>query len=485
MEQFGHYQLETLIGHDGTAEIYRALDTRRGRAVTLERLPPRATSDPGHPQRFHRVSEIAARLSCPHVLPIHDYGEIEGTPYIDMRLPEGIDLGTLIATSGPLPPTRAVEIIAQVAEALDATHRQGLVHGALTPATVLITDDNGRDFAYLLLSFGTTPPTSGTADLPPGPMAPAATSTGHAPVDPRADIHALGCLLFVTVTGCRPFADHPQQSPLRLSTIRPDLPPGLDQVISQAMAHKPAGTYGSAGAVANAARHALTGAPPRSATPQHPSPPPSIPHWSPPAPGVSDAERRRGLAVLGVVGGAAALVTLAVVLALAVARGHATPVPAAVSATAPTSTATPAPLVPDTLTGAFPDIAALGRCESYQPQNGYYVVNDGTAAAAVLRCPVPGPAGNVYFAQWPTAIQAQQYYDEMRGGQTSVDGKDTWSIGFATQGSMYTGTDSDGSYSLFTYNGSRYTFEVDAHDVASDNSIFRQLNLRAVGDMPS
>ena len=116
-EQFGPYRLEELIGVGGMGEVFRAFDTVRQRTVALKRLPSRLGADPSFQARFRRESELAARLSEPHIIPIHDYGEIDGQLYIDMPLVSGVDLSELLERDGALPPARAVDIVSQVAPA--------------------------------------------------------------------------------------------------------------------------------------------------------------------------------------------------------------------------------------------------------------------------------------------------------------------------------------------------------------------------------
>ena len=106
-------------------EVHRATDLRKERTVALKRLSVAHSGDEGFATRFRREAEMTARLHEPHVIPIHDYGEIDGQLYLDMRLVEGIDLSGAIAASGPLDPQRAVAVVEQVAAALDAAHRAG------------------------------------------------------------------------------------------------------------------------------------------------------------------------------------------------------------------------------------------------------------------------------------------------------------------------------------------------------------------------
>ena len=122
MQRFGQYQIQSLIGSGGMGEVYLAHDTRRDREVALKLLPKALSNDPEYQRRFQRESYAAARLREPHVIPIHDYGETDGRLFIDMRLVDGPSLGALIERGGPLSPERAVGLVSQIAEALDAAH---------------------------------------------------------------------------------------------------------------------------------------------------------------------------------------------------------------------------------------------------------------------------------------------------------------------------------------------------------------------------
>ncbi len=229
-ESFGRYQLLDLLGRGGVGEVFRAQDSATDRIVAIKVLPPHLTQDPDYLQRFGREMHAAAGLNDPHMVPIHNYGEIDGRLYVDMRLIEGHDLGALIAAGGRLHPLRAVAIIEQVASALDSAHRVGLAHRDVKPSNILVTGlVTGGDFAYLT-DFG---------------IAPTVT-------DPRADIYSLTCVLYESLTGQRP---NPGDAP---STICPDLPRTLDAVIARGMAENPEQRYQTATELASAARAALT-----------------------------------------------------------------------------------------------------------------------------------------------------------------------------------------------------------------------------------
>ena len=117
--RFGPYQLQSVIGVGGMGEVYRAYDTARERMVAIKLLRPEMAADHSFQQRFRRESKVAARLQEPHVIPVHDFGEIDGVLYIDMRLVEGDSLASLLRHVGALAPGRAVSIVRQVAAALD------------------------------------------------------------------------------------------------------------------------------------------------------------------------------------------------------------------------------------------------------------------------------------------------------------------------------------------------------------------------------
>jgi serine/threonine-protein kinase len=279
VEHFGPYRLDELIGRGGMGEVYRAYDTRKERVVALKRLPPGLAGDGDFQARFRREARIAAQLREPHIIPIHDYGEIDGQLFIDMRLVEGVDLASVLEQFGPLHPVRAVEIVTQIASALDAAHTEGLQHRDIKPSNVLLAGGGpDRDYVYLidfgivhaanatsLTAVGTT---IGTLDY----MAPERFLTGHG--DHRVDIYALGGVLHTMLTGSIPFPgeDGPAQMyahvhtpPPSPSEQRPELPVGLDAVVATALAKTPEDRYPSAGALADAARTALT-TPTRNAT---------------------------------------------------------------------------------------------------------------------------------------------------------------------------------------------------------------------------
>ena len=214
-EMFGPYRLEQRIGRGGMGEVFRAFDTVAGRTVALKRLHAGSRDDaelPGAVPPRVRARRAAAR---PHVIPIHDFGEIDGRLFIDMRLVDGRrPRRRCSSTTGASQPGRAVEIVRQIADALDAAHDDGLVHRDVKPSNVLLTEHRGRDFVYLV-DFGIVRAMrrrrAQLADRRPasaiGTLAYMAPElfVGRASWTARVDVYALGCLLFEAVAGRPPF----------------------------------------------------------------------------------------------------------------------------------------------------------------------------------------------------------------------------------------------------------------------------------------
>ncbi|MFD6463851.1 serine/threonine-protein kinase, partial [Streptomyces roseolus] len=191
-----------MLGKGGMGEVYEAYDTVKQRVVAVKLLPEELAKDPVYQVRFRRESQAAARLAEPHIIPIHDWGVIEGVLFIDMRLVPGTDLRTLLRGQGPLEPGRAIGIIEQIAAALDAAHADGLVHRDVKPANILVTE---ADFAYLA-DFGIAHTEGDAAVTQVGMavgsyvyMAPERFDVGQ--ITGRADIYSLACVLHESLTG--------------------------------------------------------------------------------------------------------------------------------------------------------------------------------------------------------------------------------------------------------------------------------------------
>lgn len=266
---FGRYRLIELMGRGGMGEVWRAYDTDTDRVVAIKVLSGHLSEDEEFKRRFRREAHAATRLNSPHVIPIHNYGEIDGRLYLDMRLIEGRPLATVLV-DGPLDPARAVSIVNQVAKALHAGHKIGLLHRDVKPSNVLLDED---DFAYLI-DFGIARTVDETRMTKTGSaigtlqyIAPERLALG-ADEDARADIYSLACVFYECLTGCKPFpgdtppqliAGHLTAPPPRPSVSKPTVPPSVDEVVARGMAKDPGQRYATTIELANAASAAVVG----------------------------------------------------------------------------------------------------------------------------------------------------------------------------------------------------------------------------------
>lgn len=281
-EAFGPYRLLTRLGAGPMGESWRALDTHKDREIAITMLAAWLGDVDGYPQRFRQEAALAAGLYAPNIVPIYDYGEIDGRMFLESPLVAGSDLDIVVARSGALDPARAVGVIEQLAEALDVAHDASLVHGDVTPSTVLLgSRRNGDDLACLLDLGIARPPTPDQRSTRSGNVWSALACTAperfDGVSDPLGDVYSLACLLFHALTGQAPYVPpdagtgpHPgdavafhraarRQPPPRPSARRGVSLGALDDVVARGMAEDPRVRYRSAGALARAARAALTG----------------------------------------------------------------------------------------------------------------------------------------------------------------------------------------------------------------------------------
>lgn len=261
------FRIVSELGHGGMGTVYLAEQSSPRRKVVVKLLRPELSRDDTFRRRFIHESEAAASTEHPNIVPIYSAGEADGLLYIAMRYVEGDDLRDLIARDGPLPADRAIEIVSQIASALDAAHTRGLVHRDVKPGNILL-DVGGN--AYLS-DFGLIKRSEVDTGL---------TQTGQfmgsieycAPeqirgeeVDGRADVYSLACVLYEAIAGRPPFKRetevatlyaHLEQDPPRLEPDGSGALSELDRVVTKAMAKRPSERYASAGELARAARHA-------------------------------------------------------------------------------------------------------------------------------------------------------------------------------------------------------------------------------------
>jgi serine/threonine-protein kinase len=256
---FGAYRIEGLLGRGGMSEVYRASNPRLGNTIAVKLLTRELANDEIFRERFVRESRLAASLNHPNVIPIFDAGESDGMPYIAMRYVEGSDLEQLLEREGPLSAAATASIVSQIAAALDCAHSQGLIHRDVKPANILLEGNGDASHVYLS-DFGVAKHGGSRSGL---------TSTGHfvgtvdyiapeqiegKPVSGATDVYSLGCVLYQCLTAEPPFdrdSDvamiyaHLVEPPPLVSERRPDLPAGLDAVVSKALSKRPEDRYGT------------------------------------------------------------------------------------------------------------------------------------------------------------------------------------------------------------------------------------------------
>jgi serine/threonine protein kinase len=269
---FANHRLDAIAGRGGMGVVFRATDLALDRPVALKVISPAVAADPVFRERFEREARAAAAIDHPHVVQVFHAGEEQGLLYLTMRFVAGTDLRAEIRGGGALHPARAVSVVAQVADALDAAHAHGLVHRDVKPANVLIGRHSEREHAFLT-DFGVTV----------GPLDEHLTRTGSAvgttdyispeqaagrETDARSDVYSLGCVLFEALSGVVPYERdtdlgklwaHVHEPPPALLDIRPDLSPVLGAVLARALAKDPGARQQSAGELGRDALAAVSG----------------------------------------------------------------------------------------------------------------------------------------------------------------------------------------------------------------------------------
>jgi serine/threonine-protein kinase len=260
------YKIEELLGRGGMSVVYEAVQLSLERRVALKLMSVQRGDEAQFKLRFRREALIQASLAHPRIVTVHDAGEFEGTPYIVMRLIRGSTLKGLIV-DGALDPAQLLNLIGQVAEALDAAHAQNLVHRDIKPQNILV---RSGEKAYLA-DFGLTRLLSDARFTSAGQFV--GTVQYIAPeqilgleTTGSADIYALACVLFEGLAGSPPFVRgtevgvlyaHTNDPAPRLTSLRPELSGAIDAVIERGMAKDPAERYATAVELVEAAQAAL------------------------------------------------------------------------------------------------------------------------------------------------------------------------------------------------------------------------------------
>jgi serine/threonine protein kinase len=260
------YLLLEPIGHGGMAVVYRATQERLDRTVAVKVLSENLAASSEFMERFRREARTAANLRHPNVITVHDFGEDErGVPYLVLEYIEGPTLADLMDTG--LDDERIPGLLDQIAAGLDYAHARGVIHRDIKPGNVLITED-GRavlaDFGLAWLLEGAHLTLTGGVIGTPEYMSP--EQAGGEPLDHRSDVYSLGVMLYEMLVGERPFVaetpigvllKHLQDPAPSVLVARPELPPGVGEVLSRVLAKAPSDRYSSAGELARAFRAAI------------------------------------------------------------------------------------------------------------------------------------------------------------------------------------------------------------------------------------
>jgi serine/threonine protein kinase len=255
----GRYRLGESIGRGGMAEVYAARDSRLDRTVAIKMILPAHASEPRFLERFMREARIVASLEHPHILPIYDFGEHEGSPFLVMPRVDGGTLACRIGTG--LPPELALRWIEALADALDAAHRAGVLHRDVKPSNVLI-DRNERpllsDFG-LALSHAAASQLTASGVMIGTPLYMAPEFAEGCKASPASDLYSLAVLAYEMLTGAPPFFgetpvavlhQHVTRPVPSVRARRPELPERMDTVFRRALAKRPEERHESCRALA-------------------------------------------------------------------------------------------------------------------------------------------------------------------------------------------------------------------------------------------
>jgi eukaryotic-like serine/threonine-protein kinase len=257
----GRYELGDILGFGGMSEVHLARDLRLHRDVAVKVLRADLARDPSFYLRFRREAQNAAALNHPSIVAVYDTGEAETPtgplPYIVMEYVEGVTLRDIVHTDGPLPPRRAIEIIADACTALNFSHTAGIIHRDVKPANIMINDANAvkvMDFGIARAIADSSSVTQTAAVIGTAQYLSPEQARGE-PVDRRSDVYSLGCVLYEMLTGDPPFTgdtpisvayQHVREDPVPPSERHEGISPDLDAVVLKALAKNPENRYQTA-----------------------------------------------------------------------------------------------------------------------------------------------------------------------------------------------------------------------------------------------
>lgn len=256
------YELGEILGFGGMSEVHLARDVRLHRDVAVKVLRADLARDPSFYLRFRREAQNAAALNHPAIVAVYDTGEAETAagplPYIVMEFVNGVTLRDIVHTDGPMPPQRAIEVIADACQALNFSHQHGIIHRDVKPANIMISTSN----AVKVMDFGIARALSDSGNSVTQTAAVIGTAQYLSPeqargdpVDARSDVYSLGCVLYEILTGEPPFVgdspvavayQHVREDPVPPSGRHEHVSPELDAVVLKALAKNPENRYQTA-----------------------------------------------------------------------------------------------------------------------------------------------------------------------------------------------------------------------------------------------
>ena len=256
------YELGEILGFGGMSEVHLARDLRLHRDVAVKVLRADLARDPSFYLRFRREAQNAAALNHPAIVAVYDTGEAETPngplPYIVMEYVDGVTLRDIVHTDGPMPPQRAIEIIADACQALNFSHQHGIIHRDVKPANIMIS----KTGAVKVMDFGIARAIADSGNSVTQTAAVIGTAQYLSPeqargetVDARSDVYSLGCVLYEILTGEPPFVgdspvavayQHVREDPIPPSQRHPGISPELDAVVLKSLAKNPDNRYQTA-----------------------------------------------------------------------------------------------------------------------------------------------------------------------------------------------------------------------------------------------
>ena len=255
------YELGDILGFGGMSEVHLARDLRLHRDVAIKVLRADLARDPSFYLRFRREAQNAAALNHPSIVAVYDTGEAETPtgplPYIVMEFVDGVTLRDIVHTDGPMPPRRAIEVIADACQALNFSHQAGIIHRDVKPANIMISNTNAvkvMDFGIARAIADSSSVTQTAAVIGTAQYLSPEQASGN-PVDARSDVYSLGCVLYEMLTGEPPFTgdtpisvayQHVREDPVPPSERHEGISPDLDAVVLKALAKNPENRYQTA-----------------------------------------------------------------------------------------------------------------------------------------------------------------------------------------------------------------------------------------------